>query len=158
VLKWYSHVQTTGQEKIPEVTCAWARIREQWGIVTSHPKSVPCKTIERKIIIHFRGLYLLEHMGWRLPYSGRARSESEDWVVPSSSEIFGRSFPIVITAVIRPDSNRCHGPVSFPLLFHSFHILTLSVRIFFSHSCNFFRYQIHLPLQRPTTRTLLSRT
>ena len=157
-LKWYSNVQTTGQEKIPGVTCAWARFREKWKVVTSHPKSIPCKTTERKITIHFCGLYLLEHISWRLPYSGRPRSELGESVVPSSSEIFGRSFPIVITAVIRPDNNDRHGPVSFPIFLHSLHVLTLSVRIFFSYSCSFFLCQIQLPLQRPTTRTLLSRT
>jgi hypothetical protein len=142
----------------PGVTCAWARFREQWRVVTSHPKSIPCKTIERRITIPFRGLKLLEHISWRLPYSGRERSELEESVVPSSCEIFGRCFPLLITAVIRPDNNHCHGPVSFPILFHSFHVLTLSFRIFFSHSSNFFRCPFHLPLQRPTTRTLLSRT
>ena len=137
------------------VTCAWARFREQLRVVTSHPKSIPCKTVERKITMHFRGLYFLEDISWRLPESGRATSVSEESVVSSSSEFFGRSFPIVTTAVIWPDNNHCHGPVFFPLLFHSFHILILSVRIFFSHRCNFFRCQIHWPLQRPTTRTLL---
>jgi hypothetical protein len=55
-------------------------------------------------------------------------------VVPSSSAMFGRSFPIGITAVVRTSNNHSHrhvsnNPVSFPLLLQSFHILTVSVRI-----------------------------
>lgn len=118
-------------------------------------KASLARQLSEKVAIPFRVLYLLEHISWRLPYSGRATSESEELVVPASSGIFGRSFPIV-AAVIWPDNSHCHGHVSnnlvsFPLLFQSFHILTLRVRIFFSHSWNFsvVKFTCHCTDRRP---------
>jgi hypothetical protein len=118
--------------------------------------------LNEKLKIHFLVSYLLEHINWRLNCSGLASSESEESVFPSSSAMLRRSFPINVTAVIRTDSNHCYGhvsnnPVPLPLLFQSFRILTLSVRIYAIKVAIFFRCQVHPPLQRETTAgTLLS--